>query len=150
MKISDLIEEVIKELLENEDGVAQFKRNELALRLNCVPSQINYVINNRFSNEHGYIVESRRGGGGFVTIKRIKMGKSGYFMHIIASIGSSISQASALAFIQNFLDYDYITETEARIMAAAVSEKLLGRIQQPVQDALRAGLFKNMIISLLS
>ena len=95
MKISDLIEEVIKELLENEDGVAQFKRNELALRLNCVPSQINYVINNRFSNEHGYIVESRRGGGGFVTIKRIKMGKSGYFMHIIASIGSSISQASA-------------------------------------------------------
>lgn len=150
MKISDLIEEVIKELLENEEGIAQFKRNELALRLNCVPSQINYVINNRFSNEHGYIVESRRGGGGFVTIKRIKMGKSGYFMHIIASIGSSISQSAALTFIQNFLDYGYVEETEARLMAAAVSEKVLGRIQQPIQDNIRAGIFKNMIISLLS
>lgn len=150
MKISDIIEEVIKELIENEEGIAQFQRNELASRLNCVPSQINYVINSRFTNEHGYIVESRRGGGGSITIKRIKMGKSGYFMHIIASIGSGISQASALTFIQNFLDYGYVENNEARLMAAALSDKVLGRIQQPAQDALRAALFKNMIISLLS
>lgn len=149
MKISDIIEDVIKELLEQTEGVAEFQRNELAGRLNCVPSQINYVINSRFTNNHGYIVESRRGGGGSIIIKRIKMGKSEYLMHIISSMGNVISQSMALTFIQNFLDYGSIGSLEAKLMVAAVTSKGLTRLQQPLQDTLRADIFKNMIISIL-
>ena len=105
MKVSDLIENVLKELIEETNGEAKFQRNELASRLNCVPSQINYVINSRFTNDHGYIVESHRGGGGSITIRRIHTDKASYIMHIVASMGKTLSQQSAFAFIRNFLDY---------------------------------------------
>lgn len=150
MKISDVIEAFIKEMLDEDKGVAEFGRNELASKLNCVPSQINYVINSRFTNDHGYIVESRRGGGGSITIRRIKMGKSGYLMHIITSVGDSMSQSVSMAFIQNLLDYGSIDEKSAKLMSAAVSSKMLGRISQPHQDVLRANIFKNMLVSILS
>lgn len=149
MKLSDLIEELIKEMLDNEDGVANFQRNELAYRLNCVPSQINYVINSRFTNDHGYTVESHRGGGGNIKITRIKMDKNGYLMHIVSSIGSSITQSAALAFIRNFLDYGAVSEREANIMASIVSDNSLRAVQQPGKDILRATLFKSMITSII-
>lgn len=149
MKISDIIESFLKEMIEAENGEANFQRNELASRLNCVPSQINYVINSRFTNDHGYIVESRRGGGGSITIRRVTTDKSGYIMHIVASMGNAISQQSAFAFIQNFLDYGAVNEREAKLMAAAISNSVLRQIAQPAQDILRASIIKNMLISLV-
>lgn len=149
MKISDLIESVLKELIEETNGEANFQRNELASRLNCVPSQINYVINSRFTNDHGYIVESHRGGGGSITIRRVSTDKTSYIMHIVASMGNAISQQSAFAFIQNFLDYGAITEREAKIMNAAVSSSVLRQIKPPAQDVLRASIIKNMLVSLV-
>ncbi|MBR4031054.1 MAG: CtsR family transcriptional regulator [Clostridia bacterium] len=148
MKISDIIENVLKELIEETDGEARFQRNELASRLNCVPSQINYVINSRFTNAHGYIVESQRGGGGSITIRRVSTGNSGYIMHIVSGMGDAISQQSAFAFIRNFLDYGIISEREAKLMNGAVSNSVLRRIEQPVQDILRASIMKNMLLSL--
>ena len=65
MRMSDLVAQYILEMLEEQDGSAEIKRNELAGNLGCVPSQINYVITSRFTPEQGYIVESRRGGGGY-------------------------------------------------------------------------------------
>ena len=149
MKISDIIENFLKELIEEENGEANFRRNELASRLNCVPSQINYVINSRFTNDHGYIVESRRGGGGSITIRKIRTDTPSYIMHIVASMGAALSQQSAFAFIQNFLDYDIITEREAKMMTAAVSNSVLRKVAQPGQDILRASIIKNMLISLI-
>ncbi|MBO5453795.1 MAG: CtsR family transcriptional regulator [Clostridia bacterium] len=150
MKISDLIEEIIKEMLDNEDGVASFRRNELAYRLNCVPSQINYVINSRFTNDHGYTVESKRGGGGNITITRIKLDNDGYLMHIASSIGNSITQNVAYTFIKNFLDYGAVTNKEAQLIASAISDNVLRIVEQPGRDILRASIFKNMIVSIIS
>ena len=73
MGISDLIAAFIRESLEETDGVLELQRSDLAERFNCVPSQINYVMSTRFSPEHGYIVESRRGGGGYIRIRRVRM-----------------------------------------------------------------------------
>ena len=75
MRLSELIEAYIKELMEDNDDFVEFGRNELAEHFNCVPSQINYVIQTRFSPERGYYVESRRGGGGNIKIKRIELTK---------------------------------------------------------------------------
>ena len=148
-KLSDVIEIFIKKAIEDMEGVAEIQRNELANRFNCVPSQINYVISTRFTNNRGYYVESRRGGGGFIRISRVNTGgRAGYLMHIVSSIGDSISQQDAGAFINNFVDYDIISEREASIMKAAVSDKVLMKVEQPERDSLRSDILKNVLISL--
>ena len=149
MKISDIIEQFIKEMLEEEQGTAHFQRSELASRFNCVPSQINYVINSRFTNNHGYVVESHRGGGGSIKITRIPMDRTGYLMHIVLSLGNSIGQNAALTFINNFLDYNAVDVKQAKLMSSAVSDKALSAIRQPEKDMVRADILKNMIISLM-
>ena len=83
MRISDVVAKYIMELLEESDGYAEIQRNELANFLGCVPSQINYVITSRFTPEQGYVVESRRGGGGYIKITRKKISRSSAIMHII-------------------------------------------------------------------
>ena len=82
MRMSDLVAQYIIEMLDRENGSAEIQRNELAGNLGCVPSQINYVITSRFTPEKGYIVESRRGGGGFIRISRVKMDRGTALMHI--------------------------------------------------------------------
>lgn len=148
MRITDIIEKFLKEMIDETNGVVEIQRNELANHFNCVPSQINYVISTRFTAEHGYIVESRRGGGGCIKIKRININKSNYLMHIVNSIGDTITQQSAEAFINNFKDYKVVTDREATIMKIAVSDKVLS-IPQPLRDQLRAGILKHMILSLI-
>ena len=73
MLISDNIARLIEKMLDDGGGFAELKRNDLASQLGCVPSQINYVITSRFTPERGYITESRRGGGGYIKIVRVKL-----------------------------------------------------------------------------
>jgi transcriptional regulator CtsR len=137
-------------MITDTDGSIELQRNELANQFNCVPSQINYVISTRFTADRGYYVESRRGGGGHVKIKRINISIPGnYLMHIVSSMGSSISQQSPEVFVNNFVDYEVISEREGYIMKAAVSDKILGGLPMPDRDIIRASLLKNMIMSLL-
>ncbi len=149
-RLSDMIERFIKELIEETDGVIEIQRNELANYFNCVPSQINYVIDTRFTTERGYYVESRRGGGGHIKIKRISLSRpAGYLMHAINSIGEKLTQQAAEAFINNFIDYDIINTREADIMKAALSDKILNNVSIEQRDSLRAKMLKNMLLSLL-
>ena len=92
MRMSDLVAQYILEMLEEQNGSAEIQRNELAGNLGCVPSQINYVITSRFTPEQGYIVESRRGGGGFIRISRVKMDKGTALMHIVNSVGERLDK----------------------------------------------------------
>ena len=109
MKQSDLISAFIKELLEAQNGDVELGRNELAQRFNVVPSQINYVITSRFTPEHGYIIESRRGGGGYIRIHRVEYSdKNARIMHIINSIGKTLSNMDAALFLKNMEDNEYI------------------------------------------
>ena len=68
---SDSIEEYIKTILA-QAGMVELKRSELADVFQVVPSQINYVIKTRFTESRGYIVESKRGGGGYIRIGKIE------------------------------------------------------------------------------
>lgn len=150
--LSDIIEEFIKRLLDDNDPEhVEIQRNELATFFNCVPSQINYVIDTRFSPEKGYYVESRRGGGGYIKICRLKFDKDkdNYTMHVIGGMGKSLSQYHCQLFIRNFVEYDIITEREARIMEAATSDKILSFLPPVERDKTRASLLKNMLTSLM-
>lgn len=149
-RMSDIIEAFLKQMINDTNGSIEIQRNELASHFNCVPSQINYVIDTRFTTERGYYVESRRGGGGHIRIKRVNISRPGnYLMHIISSMGDSISQQSAEVFINNFIDYEVISVREGLILKAATSDKVVGVIQMPDRDILRAVMLKNMLASLL-
>ena len=86
MGISDMIEEFIKDLFDEQNEAIEIQRNELAEQFKCVPSQINYVISTRFKPQQGYYVESKRGGGGHITIRKVKSDKEDYLLHIIKNI----------------------------------------------------------------
>ncbi|MBQ3691999.1 MAG: CtsR family transcriptional regulator, partial [Clostridia bacterium] len=103
MRISDLVAQYIINMLEENDGGAEIRRNELAETIGCVPSQISYVITSRFTPEQGYIVESRRGGGGYIKITRVQLDKRSAIMHIINSIGDSVDSRKAASVIKELL-----------------------------------------------
>lgn len=148
MKLSNLIETWIQEMMAEQDGAVELKRNELATRFHCVPSQINYVISTRFSPERGYIVESQRGGGGYIKITRVTPTSGNELMHVVNMIGESLSYQDARVLVQNCYEYDLISQKEARIILAALSARSLP-VKQPEQDILRAGILKNILVSLV-
>lgn len=146
MRMSDIIEEFIKELFEEEDSI-EIQRNELAEHFNCVPSQINYVIATRFKPSQGYYVESRRGGGGHITIKKVNNTKSDYIMHIINNIGSEITSNEVDILISDFLTYDIIQAKEAKLLKVATSDNVL-QLDKEIKDKVRARIFKNILLNL--
>ncbi|MBP3704288.1 MAG: CtsR family transcriptional regulator [Clostridia bacterium] len=148
MRISDSVANYIMEMLNEADGIAEIQRNELANILGCVPSQINYVITSRFTPEQGYIVESRRGGGGYIRIIRRRMTKSDMIMHVVNAVGPSLDAASARAMLRNLLETGVTSESDAALMAAALSEKSLAAAPKETRDQIRAAVFKNMLLVL--
>lgn len=149
MRMSDIVAQYIMEMLDESDGNAEIQRNELASNLGCVPSQINYVITSRFTPEQGYIVESRRGGGGYIRITRINTGKSNAIMHIVNSVGKRMDKITAEIMIKNMHQRSIINEETARLMMAAMSERAYLDIPQQYRDYLRASIFKNMLLTLV-
>ena len=145
--LTDHIARLIEEMLNEGNGILELQRNEMASRLGCVPSQISYVISSRFTPERGYVIESRRGGGGYIRIVRKQMGRDEYLMHFFCAIGNRIDEREALAYLKNLLGNDCITEREFRISASALSGSALPFELRPI---VRADLFKQMILSLMS
>lgn len=146
MRISDEVAAYILNLLEKTNGIAEIQRNELANSIGCVPSQINYVITSRFTPEQGYIVESRRGGGGYIRITRRQLTSSDMVMHIVNSIGNSLDNGTARAILINIVHNNFISENEAKLISAAISEKTLHNIPREIRDVVRADIFKNMLL----
>lgn len=148
MRMSDLVAQYIMDILEQQNGSAEIQRNELAGNLGCVPSQINYVITSRFTPEQGYIVESRRGGGGYIRISRVSMDKGTAVMHIINSVGNTLDKATAEAMLNNMLGRNLIDVLPAKLIATVLSDRTLKNIEQDRRDIVRADLFKNMLLTI--
>ncbi len=148
MKFSDEITQMILKLLNSEGGIAEIQRNEFANKIGCAPSQINYVITSRFTPEKGYIVESRRGGGGYIRITRVNMNKKELIMHIINSVGNRIDLNSARVIIENLAFENVFDERIARIIFSAVNENALRDIPQELRDTVRATIFKQVLLNL--
>lgn len=146
MGISDMIAEFIRGELEDADGVLELQRNDLAQRFHCVPSQINYVMSTRFSPEHGYIVESRRGGGGYIRITRVRVDRPTLLMHFINSIGPEIDTQSALAIVRNLYETEAIPQETARLLQIVLSDTALRSVPRSTRDTLRADLMRQILI----
>ena len=144
-QLSDSIERFIKELM-REDAQIELRRNELAQHFGCAPSQINYVLATRFSLNHGYIIESRRGGGGYVRVVRIQMPSQTSLLDALMSrIGNAVDEETCAAIISNLQEHGLVTPREAALMHAAVAKNALS-LPVSAKDVLRAAIFKNLLV----
>ena len=148
MRMSDIITRTILDLIEeSEENIAEIRRNELANMVGCAPSQINYVLSSRFTPEQGYIIDSRRGGGGYIRISRIKLNRSSAIMHIINSIGISIDPMDVRIIIENCEQSGLISFETARLISAALSNSSMTSVPQEYRMYLRASLLKQMLLT---
>jgi len=150
MGTSDLIANFILGMLEDEGGSAELQRSNLAEKFRCVPSQINYVISTRFAPEHGYLVESRRGGNGYIRITRVQATPKALIMHTVNAVGDAISPRTAAAFVSNLLDADAVDERTATLILTAVSDNALRPIAPEHRDIVRASIFKQLLVAVLA
>ena len=146
MGITDMIAAFIHESLEEANGVLELQRNDLAQRFGCVPSQINYVMSTRFSPERGYIVESRRGGGGYIRISRVQVDRKTLVMHVINAIGAALDEPSAQAIARNLCDSGTISRDTARVLIAATTRRSLQHVPPHLRDTVRADIFKQVLL----
>ena len=146
MGTSDMIARFIQAELEEANGVLELQRSDLAQRFGCVPSQINYVMSTRFSPEHGYIVESRRGGGGYIRITRVQVDRHTLLMHVINSVGSRLDAASARAMVQNLVQSEAVSHELGQALLSATGARALQAAPPENRDALRADIFKQILI----
>ncbi len=147
MRISDEITAYILHIMEQaENGAAELQRNVLAEELGCVPSQITYVLSSRFTPAQGYLVESRRGGGGYIRIRRVTPREAmSPLMHVVNSIGDELVPAAAEAILQSMVYQGFVQSKAAEVMAAALSDRGYREIPPELRDRLRAALLKQML-----
>lgn len=149
-RLSDIIEEFIKQMFnENRDNVIFIQRNELADQFRCAPSQINYVLTTRFTYERGYLIESKRGGGGHIAIKQLEYDDSNKREEMInQSIGDTITYHNANALLNHLLESGVIEERECEIMKMAMNDRSLTSAEN--KNKVRADILKAMIMIILS
>lgn len=147
MNLSNEITQFLLDLL-SDDGEAEIRRNDLADRLGCVPSQINYVISSRFTPERGYTVESRRGGGGYIRITRIEYSSPrALVMHLVNSTGDSVDEGACRMNINNLVGRKVLTGDQAALILSAVNDNCYRSLPPELRDRLRAQIFKNMLVT---
>lgn len=149
MRLSDIIAEMIQQMISEANGIAEIQRNELANRVGCVPSQINYVITSRFTPEQGYIVESRRGGGGFIRITRKVQSGNEMLTQVIGAIGDRLNEETARLYTASLYTSGIVSAEAARLLRAASCEQVYREVPQTSRDAVRAAVLKQMLITLM-
>ena len=149
MNLSNVIAQMISEMLDGKDEV-EFRRNTLAQDLGCVPSQINYVISSRFTPERGYIVESRRGGGGFIKIAKVNCNGETLLMHVVNSVGDSIDENTCRGHLVNLVYRELLSKRDAKLILTAVSDSCLKAAPAEARDKVRASILKQLLITVMN
>jgi transcriptional regulator CtsR len=146
-QLSDTIEAFIVAMLKEEDR-AELKRNQLAAEFQCAPSQINYVLSTRFTSQRGYIVESRRGGGGYIRIMRMNDDK-GLLYDAATHPPATLTFETGTALLARMVQIEAVTMEQASMMRAAISDAALGNVDWQQRDAVRARVFHAMLVALV-
>jgi len=145
VSLSDQIEKYFRNLLKRYQGEIEIKRNQLADEFNCAPSQINYVLDTRFTVDKGFVVESQRGGGGYIRIIKIGIdSETETLQNIISRLGKTVPQKQAENIIDRLCDNELISEREKEIMEIAINRNVL-KIELPYRDFIRGSIFKAML-----
>ena len=145
VSLSDRIERYFRRLLKKDQGEIEIKRNKLADEFDCAPSQINYVLDTRFTVDKGYLVESQRGGGGFIRIIRVSIDSEAETLQdIISQLDDAVPQKQAESIIDRLYENNLITDREREIMNIAINRKII-KVDLPYRDYIRARILKGML-----
>lgn len=146
--ISDIIEAFILEQLADTDYI-NLSRNELANFFNCAPSQINYVLSTRFTAPKGFLVESHRGGGGYIKLAKINLDKNEYINELISDIlVQDIEYNESLQILSNLVEMNIMSEETASVLSFALSPKALA-MPIKIENKQRSNILKNILINIL-
>ncbi len=150
-RLSDIIENYLLNIIEDaEKDMIEIQRNLLAQKFNCSPSQINYVLTTRFGQDKGYMIESRRGGGGYVKIYKVQMNQEAYLETVIReAIGNSLTRDQAMNILQNLEDEKLIKQNEKQMMMTIMTDRALTKVSYQHRNEVRADLLKEMLLALL-
>lgn len=144
--ISDIIEKYLKSILGDSQQI-EIKRSEIAELFNCVPSQINYVINTRFTIQNGYVVKSKRGGGGYIRIVKVNLlDDSDVIKDLVNKIGDGIDFNKSLQIIQSLFQEDLLTRRESNLIIASIDKRTLAFEDRQIENIVRA----RILISILN
>lgn len=147
-KISDIIEEFILEQLDDEDFI-NLSRNELANFFNCAPSQINYVLSTRFTLPKGFLIESHRGGGGYIKLERVNLNKNNYIDDLLNNtLNYEITYEECLTILDNLNNLNIIGEEGVKVLKYALSDKAMA-MPIKIENKQRANILKNVLINYL-
>ncbi len=150
MRLSDTIESFIKQMLgASEENGVELKRNELAEYFGCAPSQINYVLATRFTPDHGYVVESHRGGGGCIRIVHVERDQGDFLDYLIRErVGASLEDKDARLLLRQLVESGTISRDDGLMIASALSPQALSvPVPEPVKSALRARIMRCMLLT---
>ncbi|EKY25600.1 putative transcriptional regulator CtsR [Clostridium celatum DSM 1785] len=149
-RISDIIADFINCMINDKnDKEVIIQRNELADKFNCAPSQINYVLTTRFTIEKGYVIESRRGGGGYIIIKKIDYDSKSKRLELLnEAIGNSLTYNAALSIIEHLYESKFITRKEFELIKISINDRTLSSAEN--KNIIRAEMLKGMITVILS
>ena len=149
-RLVDVIEEMIKQMVDDNNGSCTINRSQLAERANCVPSQVTYVLTTRFSSGNGYIVESRRGGGGQITITRAQHVTSDDYLHqMLESVGNDMTQQQAKNLLGSAVSCGVISPKTGALIMSVVSDRALSKIDPDIRSVVRADIMRNAILALM-
>ncbi|WP_010242215.1 CtsR family transcriptional regulator [Peptoniphilus rhinitidis] len=148
-KLSNSIEDFLNELIFESGGVVEIQRSKISDHFNCAPSQINYVLTTRFTPLKGYYVESRRGGGGYIRIVKVKFEDDDDTLDTFLNfIGDSITKNNSDDLLKELLRLKKVTEKEFELMKVALSDRALSQCEN--KNKIRADLLKNMLLVIFS
>jgi transcriptional regulator CtsR len=147
--LSDHIEAHIKAMLSSsKTNSVELSRAQMADDFSCVPSQINYVLSTRFTLERGYIVESRRGGGGYIRIGHLQVADGyAHAISLLRSIGSELGDKQMENVIAYLRDHHVISPRQLQLVRGIVQQEV-GTISQG-KDVLRASLVRSLLFLII-
>ncbi|MFO3665229.1 CtsR family transcriptional regulator [Anaerococcus sp. ENR0831] len=144
------IERFLKAMLEEStDGMLEIGRNDLAMQFDCAPSQINYVLSTRFTPHNGYLIESKRGGNGFIKIITI-VEEDNYLTYLIKNLNRQMTEANADSLFKNLYSKKYFTKDEFLMAKYATSDKALCGVDSKNRNGIRSDIIKNILLSVLA
>ena len=145
--MSDLIENYLKNVLHKNETV-EIRRSEIADRFNCVPSQINYVINTRFTIQQGYVVESKRGGGGYIRIMKVNLVDEMDILNALSDlVPEELSAREGNHLLQNLYENELITKREAQMMSLMMEKDTFSSNVKNAAE-IRSNMMKKLIDNL--
>ncbi|WP_413626967.1 CtsR family transcriptional regulator [Fructilactobacillus vespulae] len=143
--MSDTIEEYLKKLLDSSDEELQIRRSDIAQYFDVVPSQINYVIKTRFNLKDGFIVQSKRGGGGYIRIEKIRLvQEADVFDSLIAAIGDSITQRDEEIILNTLLENKLLSKREVNLIASILKQEAIN-VETKMEEKVRANILAALL-----